>query len=233
MLASTWFAFLIACWVISLSPGAGAIASMSCGLQYGFWRGYWNALGLQIGLAIVVVTLVVLFSGLPIAWGLTLVAVGFLAVFGGPDNLANVPLLMMDELASFALLTIPLFVLLGAAVSVSAAGRDLYESLHRWLDRIPGGLVIANILAGPLITLAPDIGAATAPGGHAILAGLIARQMEPVLAAYRAQGFRLAARGGSAEWPCLLLAKRRRYGYRRKERAFHRASPSDASFGSW
>jgi homoserine/homoserine lactone efflux protein len=41
-----------ACWVISLSPGAGAIASMSSGLQYGFWRGYWNALGLQLGLAL-------------------------------------------------------------------------------------------------------------------------------------------------------------------------------------
>lgn len=99
--------------------------------------------------------------------------------------------------------------------------------------RAPYDLVVANILAGPLITLAPDIAAATAPGGHAILAGLIARQMEPVLAAYRAQGFRLAARGGSAEWPCLLLVKRRRYGWRRKERARHRASPSDASFGSW
>ena len=99
--------------------------------------------------------------------------------------------------------------------------------------RSPYGLVVANILAGPLITLAPDIAAATAPGGHAILAGLIARQMEPVLAAYRAQGFRLATRGGSAEWPCLLLVKRRRYGWRRKERAFHRANPSDASFGSW
>ena len=99
--------------------------------------------------------------------------------------------------------------------------------------RAPYDLVIANILAGPLITLAPDIGAATAPGGHAILAGLIARQMEPVLAAYRAQGFRLAARGGSADWPCLLLVKRRRYGYRRKERVFHRSNPADATFGSW
>ena len=99
--------------------------------------------------------------------------------------------------------------------------------------RAPYDLVVANILAGPLITLAPDIAAATAPGGRAILAGLIARQMDPVLAAYRAHGFRLTARGGSAEWPCLLLTKRRRYGYRRKERALHRASPSDASFGSW
>lgn len=45
-----WLAFLLACWVISLSPGAGAIASMSSGLNYGFKRGYWNVLGLQLGL---------------------------------------------------------------------------------------------------------------------------------------------------------------------------------------
>ncbi|KRW61367.1 homoserine/homoserine lactone efflux protein [Pseudomonas sp. TTU2014-080ASC] len=52
MAIETWLAFFVACWVISLSPGAGAIASMSAGLQYGFLRGYWNALGLQIALAV-------------------------------------------------------------------------------------------------------------------------------------------------------------------------------------
>lgn len=52
MLLETWLAFFVACWIISLSPGAGAIASMSAGLQYGFGRGYWNALGLQLGLAL-------------------------------------------------------------------------------------------------------------------------------------------------------------------------------------
>ena len=51
MSLETWLAFFTACWVISLSPGAGAIASMSSGLQYGFLRGYWNAIGLQLGLA--------------------------------------------------------------------------------------------------------------------------------------------------------------------------------------
>src|SRR5512145_3437951 len=102
---------------------------------------------LQIGGLVLVVTLIVLFSGLPIAWGLILVAVGFLLIFKGPDSLANVPILMMDELSSFALLTIPLFVLLGASIGSSAAGKDIYESLHRWLARVPGGLVIANILA--------------------------------------------------------------------------------------
>jgi len=45
-----WFAFFGASWVISLSPGAGAIASMSTGLRHGFLRGYWNILGLQLAL---------------------------------------------------------------------------------------------------------------------------------------------------------------------------------------
>lgn len=47
-----WLAFFTACWVISLSPGAGAIASMSSGLQFGFLRGYWNVIGLQLALAV-------------------------------------------------------------------------------------------------------------------------------------------------------------------------------------
>ncbi|WP_445661178.1 LysE family transporter [Acinetobacter sp. F16] len=47
-----WLAYMLACWVISVSPGAGAIASMSSGLNYGFRRGYWNALGLQLALLV-------------------------------------------------------------------------------------------------------------------------------------------------------------------------------------
>ncbi|MEY3572288.1 MAG: C4-dicarboxylate transporter large permease protein DctM [Pseudomonadota bacterium] len=117
---------------------------------------------LQIGGLILLVTLVVLFSGLPIAWGLTLVAVGFLVTFEGAGALANIPLIMMDELASFALLTIPLFILLGAAIGSTNAGRDIYESLHRWLDRVPGGLVIANILACGLFSAISGSSPATA-----------------------------------------------------------------------
>ena len=43
---------MVACWVISVSPGAGAIASMSNGLNYGFRRGYWNVIGLQLALLV-------------------------------------------------------------------------------------------------------------------------------------------------------------------------------------
>ena len=57
MALETWLAFFVACWVISLSPGAGAVASMSAGMQYGFWRGYWNALGLQLGLVLQIAAL--------------------------------------------------------------------------------------------------------------------------------------------------------------------------------
>lgn len=102
---------------------------------------------LQMGMVIMVVTLIVLFSGLPIAWGLILIAIGALVSVKGVLPLMNIPLVIIDELASFALLTIPLFILLGSAVGSTNAGRDIYESLHRWLDRVPGGLVIANILA--------------------------------------------------------------------------------------
>ena len=52
MSIETWLAFFVACWIISLSPGAGAIASMSSGLNYGFARGYLTALGLQLGLVV-------------------------------------------------------------------------------------------------------------------------------------------------------------------------------------
>jgi tripartite ATP-independent transporter DctM subunit len=101
----------------------------------------------QIGGILLVTTLLVLFSGIPIAWGLTVVAIAFLLIFEGPGSLDAVALIMLDELASFALLTIPLFVLLGASIGATAAGRDIYESFYRLLYRVPGGLVIANIFA--------------------------------------------------------------------------------------
>ena len=67
-----WFAFMLACWAISVSPGAGAIASMSSGLNYGFRHGYWNALGLQIALLIQILIVAagvgVLFATTPLAF---------------------------------------------------------------------------------------------------------------------------------------------------------------------
>jgi len=88
---------------------------------------------------------------------------------------------------------------------IVAAGMD-----HRRLKaRAPYDLVIANILAGPLIALAPDIAGALAPGGRLILAGLLAGQAEKVAAAYRRRGMRLEARLDRGDWPTLVMRKRK------------------------
>src|SRR5690606_24137023 len=45
----------------------------------------------------------------------------------------------------FTLVSLPMFIIMGAAVASSRAGSDLYEALARWLHRVPGSLVISNI----------------------------------------------------------------------------------------
>ena len=72
--------------------------------------------------------------------------------------------------------------------------------------RAPFDLLIANILAGPLIELAPAFAAAVAPGGTIILAGLLDSQADAVAAAYRDQGITLAG-PGAGEWPVLVLRR--------------------------
>jgi ribosomal protein L11 methyltransferase len=82
---------------------------------------------------------------------------------------------------------------------------------HRRLKaRLPYDLLIANILAGPLIELAPVFANAVLPGGTIILAGLLDSQAEAVAQAYRRQGFYLADRIVRGDWPTLRLVKRRR-----------------------
>jgi ribosomal protein L11 methyltransferase len=74
--------------------------------------------------------------------------------------------------------------------------------------RAPYDLVIANILAGPLIALAADFTDAVAPRGHLLLAGLLETQENAVRAAYRTAGFRLAARLVNGDWSILWLRRR-------------------------
>lgn len=56
------------------------------------------------------------------------------------------------------------------------------------LEEGPFPVVVANILAGPLVELAPTIAGQVAPGGHLVLSGILAQQAEEVLVAYEAQG---------------------------------------------
>jgi len=100
---------------------------------------------LEIGAVVAIVTLIVLASGVPIAFGLGFVALLFLLIFEGPAGLGFVGEVFFSSLSDFTLVAIPMFIVMGAAIASSPAGSDLYSSLERWLGRLPGGLVIANL----------------------------------------------------------------------------------------
>jgi len=71
----------------------------------------------------------------------------------------------------------------------------------------PFDLVLANILKGPLLDLAPDMAAAMAPKGTAILSGLLTEQAEDVAAHYVACGFNLVDRLDIVDWSTLILSR--------------------------
>ena len=104
-----------------------------------------------------------------------------------------------------ALNSMPLGAAAGQLTMVVADGME--DSLLQ--ARGPYDLLIANILAGPLVELAPDFGKAVTPGGNLLLAGLLETQEARVRRAYRRAGFRLARRLVNGDWSILWLRKRR------------------------
>jgi ribosomal protein L11 methyltransferase len=95
----------------------------------------------------------------------------------------------------------------GVATLVRAALADGWR--HRAVRAgAPYDLVFANILARPLCAMARDLAAHLAPGGSAILAGLLGTQARRVLAAHRRQGLHLAARLDVGPWTTLVVRRR-------------------------
>ena len=90
---------------------------------------------------------------------------------------------------------------------------------QRLKSKAPYDLIVANILAGPLIELAPAIADAMEPGGRLILAGLLDSQAETVTAAYCRRHVAPVGRITRGEWPTLVLRKRRRSAPIRSRRA--------------
>ncbi|MFQ3209866.1 MAG: C4-dicarboxylate transporter DctM subunit [Colwellia sp.] len=90
-------------------------------------------------------TILILFSGISVGMGLLVVSGLFLIVFDGLQSLELMPEIFFGKLDSFALLAIPMFILMGSTISSTRAGADLYEALERWLTRVPGGLVVSNL----------------------------------------------------------------------------------------
>jgi len=107
---------------------------------------------LLIGVLVFATTILVLSTGLPIAFGLGAVALGFMIIFDGWSSVHFLPETIFSGLDDFTLVSLPMFVIMGAAVASSRAGSDLYEALARLLHKVPGSLVISNIGACALFS---------------------------------------------------------------------------------
>jgi C4-dicarboxylate transporter DctM subunit len=97
------------------------------------------------GIFIISGLFVLLGTGMPIAFALGLTAVAALVMQSGIGIFYVLSETMFSGIANLAYVSIPMFVLMGAAVASSPAGADLYTALDRWLTRIPGGLVLSNL----------------------------------------------------------------------------------------
>jgi len=86
-----------------------------------------------------------LISGIPIWAGLAGISVAAILIFS-PNLMQTLPFTLYGSMDNFALLAIPLFILLSAPIAESQASKDLYETLHKWLHKVPGGIGIANMI---------------------------------------------------------------------------------------
>jgi len=100
----------------------------------------------EIGILFVAIALILLLSGMPVAFALGAVSVTFMLVFMPAANIGDLAETIYQGMDNFTLLAIPLFILMGDAVGKTGAAADLYESAYRWLYKLPGGLGIANIV---------------------------------------------------------------------------------------
>ncbi len=100
-----------------------------------------------LGIIVVLVSFVFLLSGMPIAFGLGVPSVFFILFFMDEFQFDLMPNIIYEGVNDFGLLAIPLFILMGAVIAATRAGSDLYEGLHRWLHRLPGGLAVSNLVS--------------------------------------------------------------------------------------
>jgi C4-dicarboxylate transporter, DctM subunit len=100
---------------------------------------------LTLGVLASICLVVLLLTGIPVAFALGATAVLFLLLHDGIGAFSVVAETLFSSLDEFALLSIPMFLVMGSAIAASRAGSDLYEALDRWLYKVPGGLLISNI----------------------------------------------------------------------------------------
>lgn len=119
-----------------------------------------------------ILLLVLLFSGLPVAFSLGLGGIAGMVLFlGGDGALAQVPIIGYKSLDDFVLVSVPLYILMSQILLTGKVGNDLFELANKWLCHLPGGLGVATVIAcaifaaitGSSVACAVTIGAIAIP----------------------------------------------------------------------
>lgn len=116
--------------------------------------------------------LILLASGLPVAFSLGLGGVaGMILFMGGDGALAQLPIIGYKSLDDFVLTAVPMYILMSQILLTGKVGNDLFELANEWLRHLPGGLGIATVMAcavfaaitGSSVACAVTIGAIAIP----------------------------------------------------------------------
>lgn len=116
--------------------------------------------------------LLLLLSGLPVAFSLGMAGVaGMILFMGGDGALAQLPIIGYKSLDDFVLTAVPMYILMSQILLTGKVGNDLFELANKWLRHLPGGLGIATVMAcavfaaitGSSVACAVTIGAIAIP----------------------------------------------------------------------
>ena len=120
-------------------------------------------------LMLVCFVLFIIILGMPIGFATGLIAVIFCIVFRDIDALSIITFRTYGFITSYALLSVPMFLLMAAVMDKSGVAHDLYDALKIWAGRLPGGVAVMTLVAAAVMAAMTGI-----IGGEIILLGLVA-----------------------------------------------------------
>ncbi len=116
---------------------------------------------LGIGLMMFPALMVAIFMGFPVAWSLMGIALIF-GYYRFGDALVYQLVAKVDDVASYYVLAaVPLFVFMGVMLERSGIAERLFEAIHLWTRRLPGGLAVGTVLLCVVFAAASGVVGAT------------------------------------------------------------------------
>jgi tripartite ATP-independent transporter DctM subunit len=122
-----------------------------------------------ITLAMIGSLMLLLIIGMPMAFALGIVAVGFAWAFIGWGALLLIASRIYGFVNVYVLIAVPMFLLMASIMDRSGVAKDLYDAMNVWAGRLPGGIAVMTLIAAVFMAATTGI-----IGGEIILLGLVA-----------------------------------------------------------